>query len=430
MKKLRTVLLYILALCTLCFVAASLSACFEDPNAYSEDGIQYRKMKKTIDGTQIDCYLVTGCDADTTRLNIPAEINGLPVADISSTAFQNNSTLKEVTLPDTITGTSSNSAPFKGCSNIEKLTAPTCHIRGFFKENANTIINDLNPLPKSLKILYLTHACSTVYLRSLRFCRYLRELHIPSSVTTIYDGTDSLPAIGVNGHIPNNDKYDDLPFLGCINLTIFCEAESAPENWQTYWNYIDAATSAKVEWNNYGGSTESESQNNGDREEYTLLADLNASKLSANSGWTTVQNTANGKFTITNSDYPSMHFSWNLSEYPISIYNEYLLIFENLALSDNDTPRTPTLMLNWQDSSFNFLKYYNTNEKYFNNNVNNDYYRIDLASLDYDSLSIEFAFYHYNVAGAKNKRMYFEIDGINKNGKLTFDKLSIYYKTK
>lgn len=227
------------------------SSC-SNQNEVIQDGITYRKVRQTTDGITIECYYVSGCDDNIEILTIAEKINGLSVLGLERNAFKNKTNLREVTIPNTIKSINLNEAPFLGCVNIEKLTLATDDVENLFKVYGSSDNNNKNPLPKSLTKIYLTSGCEKISARSFRYCKYLEELHIPLSVKEIDDGTDGI-SIGVNGNKPNDDKFANLPFLACQNLTIYCEALSQPNDWDTYWNNIDISTKAKVVWGNYNG---------------------------------------------------------------------------------------------------------------------------------------------------------------------------------
>lgn len=218
-------------------------------NVITVNGVFYKKvtvMNNGADPQQV--YSVAGCKSGITVLNIAAEVKGLTVYMFEKLAFKDNSELKEVIIPDSIDHIALQTAPFSSCNNIEKITTPLSDIILLF--NGYSGQSSGNTMPDSLKCIYLSKGCTKISTSDFYNCSSLKEVHIPNSVTTINDGTNST-SIGVNGHTPSGGRFSDLPFFGCTSLKIYCEAESKPEGWGNYWNYIDAEHFAEVSWNNY-----------------------------------------------------------------------------------------------------------------------------------------------------------------------------------
>lgn len=231
------------------------SGCASNTNSdvVKQDGITFKKITRYEDGIGKDAYLVTGCYEEITILNIPSHINDLPVVGINDSAFANNTTIKEIVIPSTVSRPAINlEAPFAGCTNVEKITVPFSDFSGLFYTGGSSSINEKERLPDTLRYLYLTDDCTEIDTRDFYFCSSLREIHIPYSVKNIEDGTNYIK-IGVNGHSPSSSsKFQDLPFLGCNrNLRVFCEVSSKPEGWDAYWNYIDSTTELEVIWGEY-----------------------------------------------------------------------------------------------------------------------------------------------------------------------------------
>lgn len=421
-------------ICLLILVCPILTGC-GDSSTVTQDGITYKKVTVHSDGESTECYYVVGCDSTIKKLKIASKVNGLPVLGFEANAFRGNTRLKEVTIPDTITSISSNGAPFNGCTNIEKLTLATCDVEKLFKPFGSGDVNNIDPVPASLKYIYLTNACTKISASSFRYCRYLKEVHIPASVTDIDDGTNRV-SVGVNGNSADNNKFEYLPFLGCENLTVHCEAKSAPDGWGSYWNYIDSQTQASVVWNSYGSSQGSGNTNITPNTEYKLLATLDKNSTVASYGNDTKINFSNtGSITVfSNNNSTNPGFRWSLGEYDFSIYSEYKLVFDNLRISGADSSVTyegadsiTSLRLNWSDSTYGFSRYYNTDTRYFDTSLNNYKRFLSLDSLSYNSYSVDFKFNHYNIATATSKNLYFDFTGVEAGGSITFDSLSIYY---
>jgi len=241
-KKISFILFaFVLMISSLCFVSCSNS------NETVKDGVIYQKTRKSVDGITIDCYYASGCNDDIEILQIAEKINGLSVLGIKDEAFKNKTNLKEVVLPNSITSIPLFTSYFLGCTNIEKLTLATDDVLNLFSDYGSANEKNTEPLPKSLKKIYLTSGCEKISARSFRYCKYLEELHIPSTVVKIEDGTRGT-TIGVNGNLPSTDKFKDLPFLACENLTIFCENSTKPSGWENYWNNINFTETVPVIW--------------------------------------------------------------------------------------------------------------------------------------------------------------------------------------
>ncbi len=70
-----------------------------------------------------DYIAITGCNSGTEAVDIPAEIDGLPVTWIDNLAFRSaNKTLTEVTLPDTLEYIADYA--FAGCTKLTQITLP------------------------------------------------------------------------------------------------------------------------------------------------------------------------------------------------------------------------------------------------------------------------------------------------------------------
>lgn len=78
------------------------------------------------------CIEITGYIGNDEVVEIPSEINGKPVTEIASMAFE-NCTFKEIIIPDSVTTIGKHI--LYGCNNLEKLTTP------FFENSSNILTN-------------------------------------------------------------------------------------------------------------------------------------------------------------------------------------------------------------------------------------------------------------------------------------------------
>ena len=144
----------------------------------------------------------TGCEF----LNLKEIIvtGGTSVGEGAFCAF--NKSLKNIELPSSIV--SIGWSAFYKCENLESVT---------FGENSQL---------------------TSIDEEAFRDCKSLKSVEIPSGVTSIdaktFSGCSSLTSIV----IPSGVKSIGIgAFANCNCLTIYCEVESQPSGWSTYWNF-------------------------------------------------------------------------------------------------------------------------------------------------------------------------------------------------
>lgn len=77
----------------------------------------------------------------------------------------------------------------------------------------------------NLKSVTIPESVTSIGTNAFYNCTGLTMLYIPESVTTI-----------------TAPSYSESPFYNCSSaLTIYCEADAAPEGWGTYWNYRNSS---------------------------------------------------------------------------------------------------------------------------------------------------------------------------------------------
>ena len=135
---------------------------------------------------------------------IPSVYKGLPVTTIGRGAFEDCTLLTSITIPDSITSISSEA--FYRCTSLTSITIP----------NSVTSIG------------------ATAFAR----CTSLTDISIPNSVTSIYQDAfhscSSLERIIIHNSVTT---IGNNAFYGCTSLTIYCEAEEKPSDWNENWNH-------------------------------------------------------------------------------------------------------------------------------------------------------------------------------------------------
>ena len=105
---------------------------------------------------------------------IPEEINGQTIESISKKAFQQNSNIESIILPNTVT--SIGSYAFNECSTIKQI----CLGNGLTEIGEHAFDSCANLLE-----IYLPYGISVLRESTFTYCVSLREVNIPRSVTKI-----------------------------------------------------------------------------------------------------------------------------------------------------------------------------------------------------------------------------------------------------
>ena len=116
-------------------------------------------------------YEYNGSDA---VLEIPSEINGLPVVKIASGAFDNCTSLTSVTIPDSVT--SIGSMAFSGCTSLASITIPS---------SVTSIGYEAFYGCASLTSVTIPDGVTSIGNYAFKNCTSLTSVTIPASVASI-----------------------------------------------------------------------------------------------------------------------------------------------------------------------------------------------------------------------------------------------------
>lgn len=103
-------------------LALSMLCAFMPIMSSAETGTKfgdYLYYEVNADGTAVT---ITDCDTTATAVDIPSEIEGLPVTSIGDMAFQNCKSITDITIPDCVTNISNYA--FNSCESITNITIP------------------------------------------------------------------------------------------------------------------------------------------------------------------------------------------------------------------------------------------------------------------------------------------------------------------
>jgi len=142
--------------------------------AFSQDGLSYRLKEGKL--------LLTGADADSGILTVPHKVlyaDGIeyPVSGVEASAFRKNASLKELTLPSSLTSTGENA--FANCINLQKVTVSqgTAVIaRGSFRGC------------RALEKVVLSNTVEKIHSRAFENCAALKAIDLPAKVAVIGPG--------------------------------------------------------------------------------------------------------------------------------------------------------------------------------------------------------------------------------------------------
>ena len=136
-----------------------------------------------------------------TSVSVPSS-----VTSIGNYAFMGCSSLESISLPNSVS--SIGICAFQSCSKLTSITIPT----GVTSISSTVFSNCI-----SLETVILHGNVTEILAYAFSGCTKLSSIIIPSSV------------ISMGAYVFNN----------CSSLTIYCEHESQPANWQSTWNPQD-----------------------------------------------------------------------------------------------------------------------------------------------------------------------------------------------
>ena len=179
----------------------------------------------TNNGDSITINKYIGTD---TVVEIPSEIDGLPVTSIGYPGFNQ---ITNITIPDSIIYI--NGSAFNGCPNLEYNEYDNALYLG---NNENPYLALIKAKDTSITSCNINDNTKIIASDAFEFCSNLTSITIPNSVTSI--GNCAFLHCGFKSIIiPDNVTHmSSNAFWGCYNITIYCEAESKPDNWAYDWN--------------------------------------------------------------------------------------------------------------------------------------------------------------------------------------------------
>ena len=172
---------------------------------------------------------------NSSTVSVPNLINEKIVKNIYSNCFINKDKIESITIPNSVISIGSDA--FSGCNGLTKVNITD--LAAWFKitfdnEYANPLKYAHHLYLNNTELTEITIPNSITKINNYALCgaSLIARVYIPSSVTTI---------------AASSAYYS--PFYGWNNsAVIFCEAESKPDAWGSFWNYNSSNTQLTVVW--------------------------------------------------------------------------------------------------------------------------------------------------------------------------------------
>jgi len=147
----------------------SLTASAEETGEYTEGTYELLTYRNYGDYIEI-----TGCDESAMEVVIPAEIDGVAVTSIGNSAFNWNSSLTSVTIPDSVI--SIEAGAFSECTSLTSITIP---------DSVTSIGASAFSGCTSLTNITIPDSVTSIGSRAFQSCQSLTSITIPDTVTSI-----------------------------------------------------------------------------------------------------------------------------------------------------------------------------------------------------------------------------------------------------
>lgn len=158
----------------------------------------------------IEYIIITDCDEAATVVEIPAEIGGIKVTEISVNTFHSCTELTSVTIPDTVTQIYSGA--FTNCTKLTEIVIPDS-VTEFLGDN---LFNGCT----SLTSVTFPEGLTTINFGTFSGCTALTSYRIPDTITLIgeeaFASCTELSEITIPGSVT---KIMDYAFIHCDALT-------------------------------------------------------------------------------------------------------------------------------------------------------------------------------------------------------------------
>jgi hypothetical protein len=144
-------------------------------------------------------YIIESCQSADESITVPASLNGIPVIGVGDFAFMSNQTVRQITIPTSVTGIGAYA--FQDCRNLYSVTCSAALREisaGAFSDTAS--LKQINPEDTSIERvsdyafahsgieeITLPATCTSIGNSAFSDCTQLAQIIVPASVTEIAD---------------------------------------------------------------------------------------------------------------------------------------------------------------------------------------------------------------------------------------------------
>ena len=168
--------------------------------------------------------IITGYLGRGGAVEIPGEINGIPVREIDNGAFTYNHTITSIVVPDGVTRIGNSRHPklvgaFAFCESLQSITLPA----GLLVISAETFLGCI-----TLTTITIPSTVRIIGARAFAFCLQLTEIALPASLETVghgaFEGCRLLTTVTVPDSLERVRFSIESPFKGCSRLSLSSRA--------------------------------------------------------------------------------------------------------------------------------------------------------------------------------------------------------------